>query len=215
MSTAAATSLEAQIDALTRTVGDKVATRDIADIVTAMVSSLQGELELATLRIGGELKELIGFINTARTEIAAIQPNTLSKRDIPTATDELDAIVAHTEAAAGTIMDCAEEVSAIAAIVEGEAQQRLEAVVTAIFEASSFQDITGQRVTKVVRVLKTIEEKLAKLALAIGDEEVEEKVVERTDDGVPVDHKNLLNGPGLPTAANGQDDIDALLASFD
>jgi chemotaxis protein CheZ len=209
-----ATSLEAQVGALTRTLGDKVATRDVTDIVNSMVNSFRGELELATSRIGGELNELIEFINAARSEIAAIKPNTVSKRDIPTATDELDAIVQHTEVAAGIIMDCADEVTAVAGELEGALAERLQAVATKIFETSSFQDITGQRVTKVVRVLKQIEEKLGNLAKAVGDDRVEEKVVERNQDGVPLDEKELLNGPQLKSVASNQDDIDALFSDF-
>jgi chemotaxis protein CheZ len=209
-----ATSLEAQVGALTRTLGDKVATRDITDIVNSMVNSFRGELELATSRIGSELNELIEFINSARSEIAAIKPNTVSKRDIPTATDELDAIVQHTEVAAGIIMDCADEVTAVAAELEGPHAERLQAVATKIFETSSFQDITGQRVTKVVRVLKQIEEKLGNLAKAVGDDRVEEKVVERNQDGIPIDEKELLNGPQLKSVASNQDDIDALFSDF-
>jgi chemotaxis protein CheZ len=211
----AAPSVSKRLESLRATHGETVQVRDVADVVNSMVSTMQGELEIAAKRIGSELGELLSFIESAKREIAEIRPNTLSKRDIPGAADELDAIVQHTEVAAGAIMDAADEISAIAGSMTGEDAERLNAVATKIFEASSFQDITGQRVTKVVRVLKHIEEKLGKLASAVGDVHVEEKAVERRDDGVPVDHKDLLNGPQLEGAGNNQDDIDALLASFD
>lgn len=189
---------------------------DIGEIVSAMVASMQGELELAALKIGSELKELIDFIHAAKSEIASIRPNALSKRDIPSAADELDAIVQHTETAAGQIMDCADEVSAIASTVEGELGEKLGDIAVKIFEASSFQDITGQRVTKVVKVLKHIEEKLANLAQAVGDQHIgPDKEIVRDASGEIVNHRDLLNGPALTGDGNDQSDIDALLASFD
>lgn len=192
-----------------------VPVRDIAEIVSSMVTSMQGELEMAALKIGSELKDLIDFIHTAKAEIASIRPNSLSKRDLPGAADELDAIVQHTEAAAGAIMDCADEVTTIAGTVDGDLSEKLTDIATKIYEASSFQDITGQRVTKVVRVLKHIEEKLASLAAAVGDNHVAEKEVQRDETGDIVNHRDLLNGPALEGDGNAQDDIDALLASFD
>ncbi|RME62717.1 MAG: hypothetical protein D6782_11650 [Alphaproteobacteria bacterium] len=125
-------------------------------------------------------------------------------------------MVSNTEEAAGKILDAADELTQIAGIVEGAAADRLQAVATQIFEASSFQDITGQRITKVVRVLKLIEERLAVLASVVGDTAIaEEPEIERTDDGVIKNDKDLLHGPQLEGDGNSQDDIDALLASFD
>lgn len=208
--------LHARIAAYKQQRGDNVAIEEVAEVVSGLVMSMQGDLESAHLRIGTELKRLLDVIHTAKEEIAAIQPNTLSKRDIPTAADELDAIVSNTEEAAGKILDAADELTQIAGMVEGEAAERLQMVATNIFEASSFQDITGQRITKVVRVLKLIEERLATLAEVVGDTALEaEDEVERTDDGVVKNEKDLLNGPQLEGDGNSQDDIDALLAGFD
>ncbi|MCH8685108.1 protein phosphatase CheZ [Pedomonas mirosovicensis] len=216
MSGLATATLKDRIEALRQERGEHVKVRDIPELVASMVSTMQGELELAALKIGGELKELVDFISAAKAEIASIQPNALSKHDIPGAADELDAIVQHTESAATQIMDCADEVTAIAGDVDGELSERLSAIAMRIYEASSFQDITGQRVTKVVRVLKHIEEKLGQLAEAVGDQSNRgEKIIHRDDEGEPVDPKELLNGPSLEGQGNNQDDIDALLASFD
>lgn len=216
MSAQAAQDLNARLDVLRRTHGGTVDIAQVGDLIGSMVRTMQGELELTAVKIGSELKELMDFITAAREEISSIQPNALSKRDLPGAADELDAIVAHTEAAASEIMDAADEINAIAATVDGELAERLQNVSTKIFEASSFQDITGQRVTKVVKVLKHIETKLTGLATAIGDHSLPvEKDIERDAAGDAVNHKDLLNGPQLVGDGNNQDDIDALLASFD
>jgi len=85
-----------------------------------------------------------------------------------------------------------------------------------IFEACSFQDITGQRIKKVISTLAVIEEKIDRIMDTLGDkvgvkvsEEKLEKVISVEDD------KSLLNGPQLAGKAISQDDIDKLLAEFD
>lgn len=209
-------SIEQRLEALRNSQGQVVNTLDLVQVVESMVFSMRKDLYETSEKIGGELNELVEFINSAKSEIALIRPRAMSTQDIPGAADELDAVVAHTEEAAGAIMDCADELMNLSATVGPELAEKLQLLSTRIFEASSFQDITGQRVTKVVRTLKHIEARLGQLAETFGDTHAPEtKKVETDADGIPIDPKDLLNGPQLPTAANGQDDIDALLASFD
>ena len=69
------------------------------------------------------------------------------------------------------------------------------------------QDITGQRVSKIVKSISYVEERVTALREIWGDDElakVELAVVELTED------EKLLNGPQLKTAAISQDEIDAL-----
>ena len=81
---------------------------------------------------------------------------------------------------------------------------------TRIYEACSFQDITGQRITKVVNTLKTIEAKVGQIVFMFGDAGGEGAAAAgRSDEAA------LLNGPQLPAAAMDQSDIDKLLASFE
>jgi chemotaxis protein CheZ len=80
--------------------------------------------------------------------------------------------------------------------------------VTDIYEASAFQDITGQRITKIVRALQSLEEKLASLTDAFGPLE------ETQGPAKPEGDAALLNGPQLQKTAASQTDIDALFASL-
>lgn len=105
-----------------------------------------------------ELAELLRYIEQAKADLTQIQPKHLSENKIPEASGQLDQVVITTEEAATRIMDAAEEISELSMSLEGEVAKRLEAISTHIFEASSFQDITGQRVTKVVNTLKYLEE---------------------------------------------------------
>lgn len=208
--------LEERVEALCGEHGNGVHVHDIASVVASLMQTMEGQVTLSDLSFQDELKDLIDYIERARGEIAALQPRSLSMTRIPDASDELDAIVAATEDAAGKIMDAAEEIEDLASNSPPETAEKLEGIATKIYEASSFQDITGQRVTKVVQTLKHLEEKLATLAEAIGDNFIEEAEDILTDaNGTIVNESALLHGPQLPDAANSQDEIDALLASFD
>jgi chemotaxis protein CheZ len=210
------TSADERLSQIQAAYGDMVATRDIVEVVESMISSLRSEVDYATSKIGEELSSMISFIDTAKSDIASLKPSALANFDIPGATDELDAVVQHTELAAGQIMDCADEISQLSSEVDAELAVRLQKIATTIYEASSFQDITGQRVNKVVNVLRVIEGRLAILAKVAGDTfSMPAADVARSDTGVPVNDRDLLNGPQLAGNGNNQDDIDALLASFD
>lgn len=221
MADAAAAHIKAQqvtdgLSAQVQQVGHVVNAEDLSNTVQQLMTQFQADSEQVTKKVAGEVNDLLAFIETAKADIASMQPATLVARDLPTASDELDAIVEHTEQAASEIMDAADELSTIAGTLEGEVGEQVNAVVTKIFEASTFQDITGQRITKVVKVIKFIESKLDDLAEAIGDLAGEDGVVVTRDANVEVAGDDaLLNGPQLDGDGNSQDDIDALLASFD
>ncbi len=101
-----------------------------------------------------EVRALSNFISKARGEIAAIRPNDLKAEKLPRAGKELEAIVRSTEEATGTIMDAAE------AIMGADPNEAVMDHCTRIIEACAFQDLTGQRITKVVRALAFIEERV-------------------------------------------------------
>lgn len=162
-----------------------------------------------------ELKALQKIIEDARKEVGVTKPADIKDKHIPTATDELDAVVAATAEATGTIMDCCDVIQQKAGEIGGDNGAALEGEVTKIYEACSFQDITGQRITKVVTTLKTIEGKVEKLLSVIGDKMPgmdhgsAEEETGKTGDAA------LLNGPQMPDKAITQADIDKLLSEFD
>jgi chemotaxis protein CheZ len=192
--------------------GDSISVNAIGTIVDDVMHSVKGDLVLAELHFQDELRELISFIEKTKAEISHIKPKHLSETRLPDASNHLDEVVEATAVAAETIMDAAEEVSAIAEDLEGDVKERLEAASMKIFEASSFQDITGQRVTKVVETLKYLEIKLGELAKSIDDADHDEDAHLSDDER---HHKDLLAGPQLTDTANDQDAIDALFDDFD
>jgi chemotaxis protein CheZ len=182
----------------------------VADVVRAVLGTMRGDLTANEAALLTEVEELAQTVANARAEIAALRADDITDSHIPSATDELDAIVAHTAAATDIILECCETMDRLGSTLAGEAGQQLQDVTTKIYEACSFQDITGQRITKVVSTLQSIERKVAHII-----------EVFRRDafvDGKPpqaAEEASLLNGPQLPANAMDQSDIDALLASFD
>ncbi len=167
-------------------------------------------------------------------QVAGLTAATGSGDDrITAAGRELDAIVAATEAATQTILAAAEtietvveEVSAIAGSpVIGQQLTEVTEAVTQIFQASTFQDITGQRIAKVVATLDFVEERVRCLANLWADPRADpwadpwaelgappppaapasaaEPDVTGADDG-------LLEGPQLDNRGITQAEIDAL-----
>lgn len=210
-------SLSARAEALRKDRGDNVALDEITSVVGSLMAGNSPGEDVS--QIVGELRDLLDFIGSAKSELMAMQPNSLTKRDIPSAHDQLDAIIDSTEGAASVIMDTADALEEISTeLGETPQAERLSNLSIELFQASSFQDLTGQRITKVTTTLMQLESRLSSLAEAIGDQFVEpdeEEIIERDEDGVVKDHKDLLNGPQLEGEGNSQAEIDALLASFD
>jgi chemotaxis protein CheZ len=197
-----------------------VSRAEIAEVVSALLAEMEGDLSEDNLKLFAELESLSRYITTAKSEIAALRPDEITARHLPKATDELDAIVGATEEATNSILAAMESLENMAGELSPEQGEKVTEAVTQVYEACSFQDITGQRITKVVSALKHIEEKVDALVAAFGDEiakykaahpEAEEKPAEAQK---PTD-ADLLNGPQLPDDASKQAEIDALLASFD
>lgn len=180
----------------------------IAEAIESVLSSLSGDLSVVNLKLYHELEELREFIQAAKREIAAIRPHDIRDWHIPMATDELDAVVAATAEATGAILSAAETIERRCPEMPPETGAAVAADVTSIYEACNFQDITGQRITKVVKSLRHIEERIDALLAAFGNG------LTAACPPPPAEEEQLINGPQLPVNANNQAEIDAILASF-
>lgn len=193
---------------------------EIAEVVAALLAEMEGDLSEDNLKLFAELESLSRYITTAKSEIAALRPDEITARHLPKATDELDAIVGATEEATNSILAAMESLENMSGDLPPEQAEKVTEAVTQVYEACSFQDITGQRITKVVSALKHIEEKVDALVAAFGDEIAKYKAAhpdpeeDKATPAKPTD-SDLLNGPQLPDDASKQAEIDALLASFD
>ncbi len=166
-----------------------------------------------------ELRNLSGYIQAAKAEIASIRPEEVKEEFLPNATDELDAISEAAAEATHAIMDAAEIVDGVTKNVDAEVAGVLTGATTSIYEACGFQDITGQRITKVITMLKNIEKKVDALVAVFDDDEKpvgarKKPQAKKEDSPKKITDEDLLNGPQKKGDAKTQDEIDALLASF-
>lgn len=198
-------------------IGDQVSIDDIADVVTSLMHTVEGDISAGDLRVYHELSGIIDYIRRARDDIATLLPDDIAETNLNCAKDELDAVVQETEVAAGSFMDAAEKIEDLAAEQPETMAAKLNDIATGIYEASTFQDITGQRINKVVGLLRQVEERLAGVAAMVDDRLLDQADAVETGESMaaePAD-ADLLHGPSMAAEANSQDDIDALLASFD
>ncbi len=182
---------------------------EVIEIIRSVMGTIDKDSD-ESLKLHNELSALASYIENMRSELAQLRSIEISHNHIPTATDELDAVVGETAKATGTIMDVCEKIEKIAGELEAPVGPELSNAVTSIYEACGFQDITGQRITKVVKTLKHIESKVSEIISAFGN--MHPNAVAPV---VKEEKTGLLNGPQLKGPASSQEDIDKLLASFD
>lgn len=189
--------------------------RLVSEIVEQVLQTMSGDLSMAKAGILAEVEDLGRYIETTKNEISVLKVGDITNSHIPAATDELDAIVIHTAMATDVILEECEALDRVAEqlrLLPGNAEQasgaRLQEATTRIYEACSFQDITGQRVSKIVQTLKKIEEKIESIraSFAVNEEDFTEPMAAIDAD--------LLNGPQLPSAAMEQSDIDKIMNGF-
>lgn len=217
--------------------------RDIAKAVEDLVTANGKNFTLAEQEVFSEVLSLARYIQAAREDIAALCPDEVKTQHLPAAANELDAIVKAAAQATHTIMDATEIVESAAEGTGGETADRLIVATTKIYEACGFQDITGQRVSKIIGTLKHIEEKIDAMVAAIesGDQKSGRLKPKRRMNSMPgnsipgnsipgksrmgnskaakskkkLSDEDLLNGPQLENAAKSQAEIDTLMESFE
>jgi len=173
----------------------------------ALVALMRGFFQQLDKRRSEEFRVIAGYIAKAKEEIREMRPHDISHERIPTAGAELEAITRDTEAATHTIMNCAEAIMGADISDPAAYKAQVDDEVMKIFEACSFQDITGQRVSKVVNVLKQIEERVGRLANTLG---VEDGIAGEMSAEEKRRQDLLLNGPAIGGPETKQDAIDAM-----
>jgi chemotaxis protein CheZ len=163
-----------------------------------------------------EIRALYLAIQQTKAEIAALRPQHTEDDRLVAVTNELDAIVTSTERATHSILESAEKIDTLVEQLEAQTTEgfvhRIAAdvrdAVVSVFEACNFQDITGQRITKVVKTLQYIEGRVNKMIEIWGPEAFED-VAAQPEKSVD-DDRNMLNGPALENQGVSQADIDKL-----
>ena len=184
---------------------------DVCKLAEVMVDSTQSFFASLDSVIYSEIRELSAYIENAQDEISALQPNDLHQQKIPDAGKQLDAIVKSTEDATNRIMEQAEKIMAANPLDMDSYQQTVNDAVMEIFEACSFQDLTGQRISKVVETLQHIERRVSKFAEAV---KVKDGALRLSQEELAREQRaaeQLLHGPPLEGEGVSQDIVDQLL----
>jgi chemotaxis protein CheZ len=166
-----------------------------------------------------EIAHMVRAIGRAKAEISSIShPMADDDDQIKVASDELDEIVMATENATQRILESSEKVELLLRDVANThhddpdtitTTDRMANEIVTILEACSFQDITGQRITKVVKTLRFIQARLMAMIDIWGVEAFAELPMPSE---ASEDHQNdLENGPQLTGQGLSQADIDALM----
>jgi chemotaxis protein CheZ len=188
------------------------------ELTERMISECKAEIAEAQ-KLKAELDLIYEAINETKHEIATLHVTGFEGAEMKRVTHELDAVVDGTANATESILSAAEFIdqaaNSLGAALKSEHDKQIahdiQDRVIHIFEACNFQDLTGQRITKVVATLKFIETHVVRMMEIWGgieafhDQTPEAMAVREGD-------RKLLNGPKLDGEAGhaSQDDIDAL-----
>src|SRR4051812_25372832 len=160
-----------------------------------------------------ELKALRQQIALLQTELVAVRHPRADTDRLQLASRELDAIVETTANATDNILSTAEE---IGVTIDGlqrksedpavdEAADKLADLITRLYTECSFQDLTGQRIRRVVNTLNFLDSKLAAMIDVFGDQLADLPMPPASDAS---GEAALLNGPQLDSVGVSQNEID-------
>jgi chemotaxis protein CheZ len=177
-------------------------------------------VQLAEMKkLKDELDLIYDAISRTKQEIATLHVSGFKGQEMARVSRELGAVVGGTEQATQQILQAAEYIvetannlsAAVKSGREAGVAQDIQDRVIQIFEACNFQDLTGQRITKVMATLKFIEEHVIRMMEIWGGIDAFKEFNE-TARAARDGEMRLVNGPRLdddPGHAS-QQDIDAL-----
>ncbi len=101
---------------------ETVSREEIADVVSSLLATMEGDLSDGNLKLFSELESLVQIHSFGQSRKSPpLRPDEITARHLPKATDELDAIVGATEEATNSILGAMESLEAIA----GELPRRI------------------------------------------------------------------------------------------
>jgi chemotaxis protein CheZ len=196
---------------------EETAAREVAE-TRALLETYRAQIELCE-KLKVELDLIHDAIDRTKREIAVLHGKSFDGAEMAKVNGELGAVVGGTEEATQQILEAAEAIdqsaSALSKVNSPDQQkilsEEIQERVISIFEACNFQDLTGQRISKVMGTMKFIEHHInAMMEIWGGVDAIRAHAPARVD--TREGDAKLLNGPKLEGDAGhaSQDDIDAL-----
>lgn len=193
-------------------------------IMLNIADAYRREVEEVTM-LKTEMQEIQAAIRETKRQVVSFHAPSDQGVTVNHAAGELGAVVMDTEGATNNILAAAERIEMLAGVIESETTMKamkgrageIAQQVMSIYEACNFQDLTGQRISRVCETLNFVEERVGRMAEVWGGldalsqimaQEVETLKAERGALGTHA----LAAGPALVGSEDhvGQDDIDAL-----
>ena len=188
--------------------------RGISSKQGGLASEIKQQIEDANaLKL--EIQTLHSAINHTKEEIAAVRhPGSPDSDRLTSAAGQLEVIVGATEEAAHNILEAVEKIDEICNHIRSSSKDdhitaQLDEVaeqIVNIFEACNFQDLTGQRINKIIKTMQFIEDRIQGMIGIWGEDDFA---------GIPVPEKETAEGDdpemhGPSDDGVSQADIDAL-----
>jgi chemotaxis protein CheZ len=210
------TQMAARPSAAAETIGASM-TQEVAE-AHALLETYRAQIEQCE-KLKVELDLIYDAITRTKREIAVLHGKSFNGEEMAKVNGELGAVVGGTEEATQQILEATEAIdnaaTALSKVTSPDQQkllsEEIQERVVSIFEACNFQDLTGQRIKKVMTTMKFIEHHITIMMDIWGGVDAI-----KSHAPVLVDHREgdakLLNGPKSEGDVGhaSQDDIDAL-----
>jgi chemotaxis protein CheZ len=172
-------------------------------------------------RLKRELVGLFGHLNKLRRELASLHGG--EEHNFVSMSETLDDIVKNTENASNTILESMESIDEDVGVLRKSgdpavvaAAGRINDRVNEVFEACSFQDLTGQRISRLVKGLTFIEERVNAMIRVWGRDEISKVIDEvKQEQSEKTEDQLLLHGPQSESKAIDQTEVDKLFSQDD
>ncbi|GAA6211084.1 hypothetical protein NBRC116602_08240 [Hyphomicrobiales bacterium 4NK60-0047b] len=199
-------------DELSNVEKDDASLGEVLHLAQSSVETLKEFLNRLDTIVGDDFHQIMDKISETRDDMQLL--NTKEDVDpLSSAENELKLVVKATEDATNRIMEAAETIMTADPQDPATYHTTVESNVMEIFEACSFQDITGQRINRVVETLDFVDYRIHKIAGFLGIEnEKERKDFDETAFLERLQRKDdlILHGPQDEAEAVSQNDIDNL-----
>ena len=196
---------------------EETALREVAE-ARALLDTYRAQIEQCE-KLKVELDLIHDAINRTKREIAVLHGTSFNGEEMARVNGELGAVVGGTEQATQQILEATEAIdqaaTALAKVTSLDQQkllsEEIQERVVSIFEACNFQDLTGQRISKVMNTMKFIEQHIYEMMNIWGGiDAIKAHAIPSVD--TREGDARLLNGPKMEGDVGhaSQDDIDAM-----
>ena len=193
-------------------VSDTARVIEAIDSLKSYISTEHDPTDMLQLRL--DIVDMTQTIEQIKTEVANTGNDGTAISD---AKVELNVVLDETEEVTSNIISSVEKIQEIIwELKENDKDSsdydKIDELITDVYMACSFQDLTGQRLRKVVDLTSDIEQRLKNM-VSLWD--ADELLRYKQSDATKQKDENLKNGPALPEEAQAQNDIDAVLSAQD